>query len=172
MFSGIDPMAARFVRHSFAPHSHDELMIGVMHAGVKSFRRGRSRAFAAPGSLSVVNPGEMHTGELIYGSELVYAAIYVTASAQGTMLAPLLEENLIVREPVVNDRDVWRCLAAAHRLGMSGDDGAAAEEAMVFGISLLFERFGARRFNRFRKTVPKGSQSRRGVFAGACLRSG
>src|SRR5262245_43045440 len=59
MFGGIDLMSARFVRHSFAPHSHDELMIGVIHAGVKSFRHGRSREYAAPGSLSVVNAGEM-----------------------------------------------------------------------------------------------------------------
>jgi hypothetical protein len=57
MFGGIDLMSARFVRHSFAPHSHDELMIGVIHAGVKAFRHGRSREFAAAGSLSVVNPG-------------------------------------------------------------------------------------------------------------------
>src|ERR1700756_4951369 len=52
MFGGIDLMSARFVRHRFAPHSHDELMIGVMHAGVKSFRCGRSRKSAAPGNLS------------------------------------------------------------------------------------------------------------------------
>jgi AraC-like DNA-binding protein len=155
MFGGIDLMAARFVRHSFAPHSHDELMIGVMHAGVKSFRRGRSREFATPGSLSVVNPGEMHTGELEYGSELVYAAIYVPASALGTMLAPSEGENSIVRQPVVNDRDIWRCLAAAHGLSMSGDDAAAAEEAMVFGISLLFERFGADRLIASETACPK-----------------
>jgi hypothetical protein len=75
MFGGIDLMSARFMRHSFAPHSHDELMIGVMHAGVKSFRCGSSREHAAPGNLVVVNPGEMHTGEREHGRELIYAAL-------------------------------------------------------------------------------------------------
>ena len=76
VFGGFDLMSARFVHHSFAPHTHDELMIGVIHSGVKAFRRGRVTQFAAPGNLSVVNPGEMHTGEREQGSELVYGALY------------------------------------------------------------------------------------------------
>jgi len=145
MFGGIDLMSARFVRHSFAPHSHDELMIGVIHAGVKSFRHGRSREYAAPGSLSVVNPGEMHTGEREHGCELAYAALYVPESALSAMLGPFGGDRSIVGQSVIDDRDIWRCLAEAHRLAMAGDDAAAAEEAMICGVSLLFERYGARR---------------------------
>jgi len=127
MFGGIDLMSARFVRHSFAPHSHDELMIGVIHAGVKSFRYKRSREYAAPGNLSVVNPGEMHTGEREHGRELAYAALYVPESALAAMFVPLGGDCSIVRQPVINDGDIWRCLAEAHRLAMAGDDAAAAE---------------------------------------------
>jgi AraC-like DNA-binding protein len=146
MFGGIDLMAARFVRHSFAPHSHDELMIGVMHAGVKAFRRGRSREYAASGTLSVVNPGEMHTGELAHGQELVYAALYVPGAALAAMSAHLAGGRSIVKQPVVDDHDIWRFLALAHRLGMAGDDAVAAEQAMTCGVSLLFQRYGASRF--------------------------
>jgi AraC-like DNA-binding protein len=155
MFGGIDLMSARFVRHSFAPHSHDELMIGVIHAGVKSFRHGRSREYAAPGSLSVVNAGEMHTGEREHGRELAYAALYVPDSALAAMLAPLGGDCSIVRQPVIDDRDIWRCLAEAHRLAMAGDDAAAAEEAMICGVSLLFERYGARRLAHSEAGCPK-----------------
>jgi AraC-like DNA-binding protein len=155
IFGGIDLMSARFVRHSFAPHSHDELMIGVMHAGVKSFRRGKSREHAAPGNLSVVNAGEMHTGELEHGSELIYAALYLSARALRALLAPRESDNAIVRQPVVDDRDIWRCLGAAHRFAMAGVDAAAAEEAMICGISLLFERYGASRIVRSEADCPK-----------------
>jgi AraC-like DNA-binding protein len=154
MFGGIDLMSARFVRHSFAPHSHDELMIGVMHAGVKSFRRGKSREYAAPGSLSVVNPGEMHTGELKHGTELIYAALYLPASAVAALLAPRESNHAIVRQPVVDDRDIWRRLAEAHRFVTAGLD-AAAEEAMTCGISLLFERYGASGPIRSKADCPK-----------------
>lgn len=155
MFGGIDLMSARFVRHSFAPHSHDELMIGVIHAGVKSFRRGRSREYAAPGSLSVVNPGEMHTGERVDGRELVYAALYVPDAALSTMLARPDGACSIVRQPIVDDHDIFRCLAAAHRLTMTGDDAAAAEEAMISGVSLLFERYGVSRLVHPEAGCPK-----------------
>jgi AraC-like DNA-binding protein len=143
MFGGVDLMSARFVRHSFAPHSHDELMIGIMHAGVKSFRCGRSREYAAPGNLVVVNPGEMHTGEREHGRELIYAALYMSEAALAAMLARPRGDCSVVGQTVIDDRDIWRCLDVAHRLAMAGDDTAAAEEAMTMGISLLFERYGA-----------------------------
>jgi AraC-like ligand binding domain len=155
MFGGIDLMSARFVRHSFAPHSHDELLIGVMHAGVKSFRCGSSRHYAAPGNLVVVNPGEMHTGEREHGRELIYAALYVSETALAAMLAFSRGDRPNVRQTVINDRDIWQCLAEAHSLATAGADAAAAEEAMMCGISLLFARYGACRLVRSESGCPK-----------------
>lgn len=143
MFGGIDLMSARFVRHSFVPHAHDELMIAVMHGGVKSFRCGRSRGYAAPGSLAVVNPGEMHTGERERGRELVYAALYLPDVALAAMLLRPRGDSPGIAQPVIEDREIWQCLAEAHGLAMAGVDTSAAEEAMICGISLLFERYGA-----------------------------
>lgn len=155
MFGGIDLMSAKFVGHSFAPHSHDELMIGVIHAGVKSFRCGRSREHAAPGTLTVVNPGEMHTGELAHGPELIYTALYMSEPALAAMLTRPDGEGARVGQTVIDDQDVWQCLAEAHRLTMTGDDAAAAEEAMVRGVSLLFDRYGARRVVQSEAGCPK-----------------
>jgi AraC-like DNA-binding protein len=154
MFGGIDLMSARFARHSFAPHSHDELMIGVIHAGVKSFRCGRTRESAGPGSLSVVNPGEMHTGELKHGRELAYAAFYVPESALAAMFTRLDGDCSIIAQPVIDDEDISRSLAEAHRLAMAGDDAVAAEEATVLGVALLFERYGASRLAQPETSCP------------------
>jgi len=155
MFGGIDLMSARFVQHRFAPHSHDELMIGVIHAGVKSFRRGRSLEHAAPGSLSVVNPGEMHTREREYGRELIYAALYVPETALAAMLDDRRGDHAIVRQPIIDDRDIWLCFATAHRIVMADDDVTAAEEAMIWGVSLLFERYGTSPLARPEADRPK-----------------
>ncbi len=154
IFGGIDLMAARFVRHSFAPHSHDELMIGVIRSGVKAFQHGRTRQLAAAGSLSVVNPGEMHTGEREAGNELIYAALYLPSASLATMLGDQAGDDPIIRPPVVADREIWGKLSAAHRLATEGDD-AAAEEEMICGISLLFGRFGTRKINLPKTACPK-----------------
>ena len=144
MFGGIDLMSARFVQHSFSPHSHDDLMIGVIHAGVKAFQCGNARQYAAPGSVSVVNPGEIHTGQREYGAELAYGAIYVPQSALLRMAPDWAGACDAVGRPVIDDHDIWRYLAHAHGLAMTGHDPVAAEEAMTCGLSLLFGRFGAR----------------------------
>ena len=141
MFGGIDLMSARFVRHCFAPHSHDELMIGIMYAGVKSFRCGKSRELAVPGHLVVVNPGEMHTGEREQGSELMYTALYLSQAALATMLPHMRAGGSIVGQTVIDDRNLWQCLDVAQKLARSGDDTMAAEEALILGASLLFERY-------------------------------
>ncbi len=155
MFGGIDLMSARFVRHSFAPHSHDELMIGMIHAGVKSFRKGRTTHYAAPGILSVINPGEMHTGEREHGPELIYAALYLPKAATARILTLHDDDCLLVKQPVINDKEIWRYLSAAHKLTMTGDDRAGAEEAMSLGISMLFTRYGNEARARSEASCPK-----------------
>jgi AraC-like DNA-binding protein len=143
MFGGIDLMSARFVHHSFAPHTHDELMIGIIHAGVKAFRRGRTTQFASPRSLSVVNPGEMHTGEREQGNELVYGALYLPETAILAMFPDQLQSGLAIRQPVIDDPEIWQSLALAHQLIMVGGDDGAAEEALTWALALLFQRYGS-----------------------------
>ena len=143
MFGGFDLMSARFVHHSFAPHTHDELMIGVIHSGVKAFRRGRVTQFAAPGNLSVVNPGEMHTGEREQGSELVYGALYLPEAAVAAMIPDQQAAGSAIRQPVIDDTEIWQNLALAHQLIMVGGDDGAAEEALTWGVALMFHRYGS-----------------------------
>lgn len=59
---GVEATAARFVRHRFSPHTHDTLMMGLIEKGSKTFRRERRTHVAPAGSISVVNPGDLHTG--------------------------------------------------------------------------------------------------------------
>ena len=118
-------------------------MIGVIHAGVKAFRRGRATQLAAPGSLSVVNPGEMHTGEREHGDELVYAALYLPEAAIAAMFPDQLPSCSVIRQPVIDDPEIWQNLALAHHLMMVGSDDGAAEEALTWAIALLFQRYGS-----------------------------
>lgn len=71
--------AARFVRHAFRPHTHDTFMFGLIERGAKTFQRERATYLAAPYSVSVVNPGDLHTGQRAAGEELRYRALYVPA---------------------------------------------------------------------------------------------
>jgi AraC-like DNA-binding protein len=58
----LDLLTARFDRHVYAPHAHDEYTIGVCVGGSEliDYRGGHIRT--GPGSIVVLAPGEIHTG--------------------------------------------------------------------------------------------------------------
>jgi AraC-like DNA-binding protein len=87
----------------------------------------------------------MHTGEPEHGRELAYAALYVPPAAISAMALTPGDVCSTIRKPVIEDQGLWRCLASAHRLAMVGDDAVAAQEAVAWGVSLLFQRHGVRR---------------------------
>ncbi len=129
-------MDAAFVHHSFAPHTHDELMVGVMRSGRKRFRCGPRSLVVGPGALSVVNPGQVHTGERADGHRLLYTGVYLTPGVLRRAGAPASAD---VGRAVVEDADVWRGLSAAVEAGI---DRLAGEEALLAGLRALTRRYG------------------------------
>ena len=145
LFGGIELMRARFVHHSFIPHTHDELMIGIVRAGTKAFRHTRSRRLAGRGMLSVVNAGEVHTGERQSGDVLEYDAFYLSGASTGEILGDARGPEFEIGPPVIEDAEVWRALSRAHRSMMSAADAFMAEELMILGVAELVGRYAVRR---------------------------
>lgn len=130
-FAAVDVMDAAFRDHHFAPHTHDELMLGLMRAGVKRFTREGRVHTVGRGGISIVNPGEVHTGGRFDGENLVYTALYVPQ--------PVLEKAGLAGESrfgpgVVTDRDCWSLLLAATA---QGADPLAAQENLLEGLARL-----------------------------------
>jgi AraC-like DNA-binding protein len=161
VFGGVDVMRARFIHHSFAPHTHDELMIGILHAGTKAFRLGRGRRFAGRGMLSVVNAGEMHTGERHSGDELEYAALYLSRTAITQIVSEDTETDPEIHSPVIDDAVVWCALNSAHSSMMSDADILAAEEMLTLGVTRLFSLYGNRQVRT--EAVPQPDAVKRAV---------
>lgn len=106
----LDLLTARFDKHVYAPHAHDEFTIGVCVGGseVIDYRGGHIRT--GPGSIVVLAPGEVHTGGPATPTDgYAYRALYADPAllADGT-LGGLPH----FREPLVDDPE----LAAAFRL--------------------------------------------------------
>lgn len=58
----LDLLTARFDRHRYAPHAHDEFTIGVCVVGSEIIDYRGGRIHTGPGSIVVLAPGEVHTG--------------------------------------------------------------------------------------------------------------
>jgi len=138
-FAAVDLMDASFRDHHFAPHTHDELMLGVMRAGVKRFVREGRAYTVGPGGISVVNPGEVHTGGRFEGERLVYTALYVPRSFYA--LAGLSPRTWF-RSGVAGDADIWRLFMSA---AAADADSLKAQEDLLEALARLGRHGDGRR---------------------------
>ncbi|NEB02640.1 AraC family transcriptional regulator [Streptomyces sp. SID13726] len=107
----LDLLTARFDRHVYAPHAHDEYTIGVCVGGseVIDYRGGHIRT--GPGSIVVLAPGEMHTGGPGTATEgYAYRALYA-APALLTDASPVAPH---FRDPLLDDPELAAALVSAH----------------------------------------------------------
>lgn len=74
---GVELYSARLIDHAFAPHVHDGYSIGAIEAGVERFRYQGAEHLAPAGTLVLLNPDEMHTGEAEIDAGWTYQMLYI-----------------------------------------------------------------------------------------------
>jgi AraC-like DNA-binding protein len=137
-FGGTALFDADFRNFIFAPHFHDTLMLGLIVAGRKRFRRGQALHEIGAGAISVVNPGDTHTGGVVgVDQPLRYTAVYPGAA----LLAEAgFGEGADLRVAVVENRDLAALFAGALAPEAPPSE---AEEALLVALAALAQRYGA-----------------------------
>lgn len=144
----LDCLAASFVNHTYAPHSHETFAIGVMVQGAETFRLRGAVRLAPAGALCFVNPGEVHDGvpveggyayRMSYPSEALMRAVAEEASGRTEASPPFFVE------PIVQDATTAELFLRAHRAFGEDGDALAADEAFVAAYALMIERHGGGR---------------------------
>lgn len=74
---GVELYRAHIVSHAFEPHTHAAFGLGAIETGVERFRYHGSEHLAASGSLVLMNPDELHTGEAATEQGWCYRMIYI-----------------------------------------------------------------------------------------------
>ncbi|WP_340380186.1 AraC family transcriptional regulator [Streptomyces sp. SS7] len=134
----LDLLTARFDKHVYAPHAHEEFTVGVSVGGseVIDYRGGRIRT--GPGSIVVLAPGEMHTGGPgDSGGGYAYRALYAGPS--------LLTEGVLggvphFREPLIDDPELAAAFRAAHTTLSACPDPLEAESRLPWLLATLSRR--------------------------------
>lgn len=81
MHGGMEILRARCYEHSYPPHFHDEFVIAAFARGAQRTRICRQQGIAAAGTVMVILPGEVHTGEAVQRDEgWDYCAFYPSAA--------------------------------------------------------------------------------------------
>jgi hypothetical protein len=79
----LDLMTARFRRHRYAPHAHDEFAIGVCVEGIEQIEYRGAVHRSGPGSVVVAEPGETHTGGAGIPEGYAYRVLYPSPTSSG-----------------------------------------------------------------------------------------
>lgn len=102
---GFDLLRATYVKHSFAPHTHDHYVIGVIDGGVETFRHKGAVHYAPSGHIILVNPGEVHTGSAAHEAGWTYRTLYPSTEILRAIGMPGEHvpyfPNAVVRDPLL-----------------------------------------------------------------------
>ncbi|MEU9592611.1 AraC family transcriptional regulator [Streptomyces sp. NPDC048193] len=138
----LDLLTARFDRHVYAPHAHDEFTVGVTVGGLEVIAYRGGHIHSGPGSIVVLEPGEMHTGGPAAPDGYSYRALYATPS----LLADGTRGGLPhFREPVLQDPELARALRAAHTDLARHPDPLEAESRLPWLLTALAQRHSTAR---------------------------
>jgi AraC-like DNA-binding protein len=132
----LDLLDARFVRHRFAPHAHEEFSIGVCSEGVEVLDYRGAKWHASPGTVVILEPGEPHTGYSAVPEGFAYRAMYPAASlvAESGLASPHFPV------PIVADPELAAALRTAHVALAAGADPIEAETRLTTGLATLLAR--------------------------------
>jgi AraC-like DNA-binding protein len=116
---GVELYSARLVDHAFAPHVHDGYSLGAIEAGVERFRYQGAEHLAPAGTLVLLNPDELHTGEAEVEAGWTYQMLYIDP---GTLRAMTGTEAFFPDATVHDPRLAAMYRTTFHRMWHAPDD--------------------------------------------------
>ncbi|HYD78950.1 MAG TPA: AraC family transcriptional regulator [Paucimonas sp.] len=158
---GVELYSACIVDHAFAPHVHDGYSLGAIEAGVERFRYQGSEHLAPAGTLVMLNPDELHTGQAEVEAGWTYQMLYI---APETLHAMTGGEAHFPDATVHDPR-----LAAAYRLAFDRMWHAPGDIAFVSEFTRLVDALVAR-YGRHEGHAGKTERSAPGMARSAAMR--
>ena len=139
----LELLRASYVTHHFAPHTHEGYAIGVIEAGAETFTYRHQLHIAPAGSIVLINPGELHTGEPLNGDGWRYRMLYPGTDVLQQAASEIAGRALGVpffAQPVVRDASMARLLLALHAAIEDGESQLERESRLMWTMGQLVAR--------------------------------
>ena len=130
---GVELYRAHIVRHAFDPHLHEAFGLGVIDAGVERFRYRGTEHLAAPGTLVLMNPGELHTGRAETAQGWRYRMVYLDEA----LVEAVTGERWWFADATAHDPAVARRLSAQLAALWQAPDALASDSALAELLAAL-----------------------------------
>jgi AraC-like DNA-binding protein len=130
----LDMLTARFTRHVYAPHAHEEFSIGVCTDGLEVIDIRGARHYAGPGSVVVIEPGTTHTGGPADANGFAYRVLYPKWTSLSEQDIPHF------RDPIVIDPELAAEIHRTHTALIDWRDPLEAESRLSWVLAKLVQR--------------------------------
>ncbi|WP_031075763.1 AraC family transcriptional regulator [Streptomyces sp. NRRL S-118] len=140
---GLDLLRARYVRHSFARHSHEGFVLGAVRRGIEDVVMPEGTIRARPGTVVMINPEVPHSAHAGVPEGWSYATLYPSSG----LVAGIAQEETGLRgtpgfaETIVEDEDTAQLIRAVHRAAEEGN-ALAADTLLRIAVARLLRRHG------------------------------
>lgn len=148
LHGGMEILRASCYEHSYPPHFHDEFVIAAFARGAQRNRICRQKGIAAAGTVMVIMPGEVHTGEAVERDEgWDYCAFYPSQSLINDVAETVLKGRGDVNfgtEGMRHDPRIARRMLHAARILNTSDDPLEKACVMYQILNILIGNYGER----------------------------
>jgi AraC-like DNA-binding protein len=149
VLGGMDILRARCVGYRYPPHAHDVYVVAAFRGGAQRHRISRKDGVALPGSVMIIPPGEVHTGEAARrGVGWEYAAFYPSAQQLSNISEDLFGHARgsldFGMSFLVEDKELSALLLSANDAVWRAEDALACQGAVQDAFEVLIERYGQR----------------------------
>ncbi|MBZ0295483.1 MAG: AraC family transcriptional regulator [Anaerolineae bacterium] len=136
-FDALELLHARYITHSFSRHIHEGYAIGVIEAGAETFYYRGAIHVAPAGTVVVINPGEIHTGQAVNINGWKYRMFYPALKTLQDIASEITGRTWpmpFFGQPVIRDKQLAQQLIALHQ-SMATD---ASLLALSSGLRTVF----------------------------------
>lgn len=140
--TSFEALSATYITHSFARHTHEGFAIGVVERGAETFYYRGDNHVAPEGSIVVINPGELHTGQAVTEQGWSYRMLYPEAELlqrAATEAAGSLQPIPFFPHPVIRDPELFRSMLQMH-YALESSPSALERETLLLSVLVQFVR--------------------------------
>lgn len=132
--AGLECLSATFAQYEFVPHMHDTYGIGLTEFGCQRHYFRGVQQYSGPGTLWLMEPGEVHDGRPYggaYGYRMTFPTVALIEELAGELTGRAGRNTVTFRGAVIDDPVGFRLLRAAHTATRTAPGDLEAEELML-----------------------------------------
>jgi AraC-like DNA-binding protein len=151
--------------HSFPRHWHETYVIEVVEQGINEFWCEGKTYSAWPGSILVIQPGEVHTGYPATESHLTYRSLYPSQSFMSGLARDIYGKEIMPHfaQKVISDSRLASTLIKAHRLLEQSVERMKGHSLMIMALGQLITVHSESRFSTIDSTSAIHSKIHRAI---------